>query len=76
MLVFKNKGKGTMTLTVQRLKELRGMHRDHHGYVDLIDDHLPERVLGNVCSVLESSGNTLKGSSMLEMVLVIFGNIM
>jgi hypothetical protein len=38
---------------VQRLKELRRMHGDHHGYPDLIDDHLSERVLGNVCSVLE-----------------------
>jgi hypothetical protein len=48
--------------TVQRPKELRRMHMDHHGYPDLIDDHLPERVLSNVCSVLEPSGNTLKGS--------------
>jgi hypothetical protein len=34
---------------VQWLKELRTMHRDHHGYTDLIDDHLPERVLGKKC---------------------------
>jgi hypothetical protein len=47
---------------IQRLKELRRMHMDHHRYPDLIDDHLPERVLGNVYSVLEPSGNTLKGS--------------
>jgi hypothetical protein len=47
---------------VQLLKELHIMHRDHHGSPDLIDDHLPERVLDNVCSVLEPSGNTLKGS--------------
>jgi hypothetical protein len=47
---------------VQQLKELRRMYRDHHGYPDLIDDHLPERVLGNVCSVLEPLGNTLKVS--------------
>jgi hypothetical protein len=45
---------------VQRLKELHRVHMDHHGYPDLIDDHLPERVLGNVYSVLEPSGNTLK----------------
>jgi hypothetical protein len=38
------------------------MHRDHHGSLDRIDDHLSERVIGNVCSVLEPSGNTLKGS--------------
>jgi hypothetical protein len=49
-------------LTVQRLKELRRMYRDHHGYPDLIDDHLSERVLGNVCSVLEPLGSTYKGS--------------
>jgi hypothetical protein len=33
---------------VQRLKELRRMHMGHHGYPDLIDDHLLERDLGNV----------------------------
>jgi hypothetical protein len=49
-------------LIVQRLKELCRMHRRYHGSPDLIDDHLPERVLGNVCSILEPSGNTLKGS--------------
>jgi hypothetical protein len=53
-------------ITVQRQKELRRMHRDHHGYPYLIDDHLPERVLGNVCSVLEPLGNTLKGSQCLR----------
>jgi hypothetical protein len=47
---------------VQRLKELRRMHMDHHGSPDSIDDHLPERVLRNVCSILKPSGNTLKGS--------------
>jgi hypothetical protein len=47
---------------VQRLKELHRMHRGHHGYPDLIDDHLSERDLGNVLSVLEPLGNTLKGS--------------
>jgi hypothetical protein len=46
--------------TVQRLKELRRMHRGHHEYLDLIDDHLPERDLGNICTVLEPLGNTLK----------------
>jgi hypothetical protein len=51
---------------VQRLKELCRMHMNHHGYPDLIDDHLPERVLGNVCSVHEPSVNTLKGSRCLR----------
>jgi hypothetical protein len=37
------------------------MHRGYHGSLDPIDGHLRERVLGNVCRVLESSGNTLKG---------------
>jgi hypothetical protein len=45
---------------VQRLKELHRMHRGLHGFPDLIEDHLSERVLGNVCRVLEPSGNTLK----------------
>jgi hypothetical protein len=45
---------------VQGLKELYRMHRGHHGSLDPTDDHLPERVLGNVCCVLESSGNTLR----------------
>jgi hypothetical protein len=49
-------------LTVQRLEELCRMHRDHHGSLDPIDDHLPEIVLGNVFSVLEPSGKILKGS--------------
>jgi hypothetical protein len=47
---------------VQRLKELRRMHRDRHGFPDPIGDHLLERVLGDVCRILEPSGNTLKGS--------------
>jgi hypothetical protein len=51
---------------VQRLKELHRMHRDHHGSPDPIDDHLLERDLGNVCSVLEPSGNTIKGSRRLR----------
>jgi hypothetical protein len=38
------------------------MHSGHHGSPNPIDDHLLERVLGNVCSVLEPLGNTLKGS--------------
>jgi hypothetical protein len=38
------------------------MHRDHHGFLDPIEDHLLERVLGNICRILELSGNTLKGS--------------
>jgi hypothetical protein len=49
-------------LMVQQLKELHRMHKDHHRYPDLIDDHLLERVLGNVYCVLEPLGNTLKGS--------------
>jgi hypothetical protein len=35
------------------------MHKGHHGSPDPIDGHLLERVLGNVCSVLKPSGNTL-----------------
>jgi hypothetical protein len=55
-------------LMVQQLKELCRMHKDHHGYPDLIDDPLPERVLvlSNVCIVLEPSGNILKGSQCLR----------
>jgi hypothetical protein len=52
---------------VRRLKELCRMHMGHHGSPDLIDGHLPERVLDNVCCVLEPSGNTL-------MVLVLSEN--
>jgi hypothetical protein len=40
------------------------MHRDHYG----LDDHLRERVLGNIWSVLEPLGSTLKGSKMFKMV--------
>jgi hypothetical protein len=49
------------------------MHRGHHGYPDLIDDHLTERSLGNVWSIPEPWGNTLKGSMMCKMVFDIFG---
>jgi hypothetical protein len=51
------------------------MHRDNYGPPGLHDDHLLERVLSNVWSVLEPLGNTLKGSKMFKMVLVIFENI-
>jgi hypothetical protein len=37
------------------------MHKGHHGYPDLIDDHLPEKDLSNVWSVPGLLGNTLKG---------------
>jgi hypothetical protein len=57
---------------VQRLKELHRMHRGHHGYPNLIDDHLPKGDLDNVYSALEPLGNTLKGFMMLEIALVIF----
>jgi hypothetical protein len=50
------------------------MHRDRYGSLDPLYDHLPKRDLDNVWSVLEPLGNMLKGSLMLEMVLVIFGN--
>jgi hypothetical protein len=45
------------------------MHRVHHGYPDLIDDHLPEREF-SVMSVV-----FLNHRVMLKMVLVIFKNI-
>jgi hypothetical protein len=51
------------------------MHKDHYGPPGPPDDHLPKRVLGNVWSILEPVGNTLKGSKMFKMVLVMFGNI-
>jgi hypothetical protein len=67
MLVsVKKRERYTSTFMVQQLKELRRMHRGHHGYPDLIDAHLPERDLGNVWSVLEPLGNTLKGSRCLR----------
>jgi hypothetical protein len=43
---------------VQRLKELHRIYKDHNGSPDPIDDHLPKRVLGNVCNILEPLGNT------------------
>jgi hypothetical protein len=48
------------------------MHRDHYGPPGPPDDHLLERAIGNVYSILEPLGNMLKGSNM---VLVMFGNI-
>jgi hypothetical protein len=47
------------------------MHMGRHGSPDPMDDHLLERVLHNVCSILEPSGNTLKGSRCSRW----FGNI-
>jgi hypothetical protein len=51
------------------------MHMDHYDPPSPPDDHLPERVLTNIWSVLEPLGNILKGSKMFKMVLVIFRNI-
>jgi hypothetical protein len=48
---------------------------DHYGPPGPPNDHLPEKVLGNVWSVLKPLGNMLKGSKMFKMVLLIFGNI-
>jgi hypothetical protein len=50
------------------------MHMDHYGPLGPHDDHLLERVLSNVYSVLKPLGNMIKGSKMFKMVLVIFGN--
>jgi hypothetical protein len=58
---------------VQRLKELRRMYRDHHESLDLIDDHLPKRVLGNVCNVLRRVTH-LRDLDARD-GLVIFGNV-
>jgi hypothetical protein len=43
-------------------KDLHRMHMDRYGSPDSSDDDLLERFLGNVWSILEPSGNTLKGS--------------
>jgi hypothetical protein len=51
------------------------MHRDHYGPPGPLDDHSPERVLGNVWSVLEPWVIRLRDQFFLKMVLVIFGNI-
>jgi hypothetical protein len=49
---------------VQQTKDLCRIHMDHYGPLGPPNHHLPERVLGNFWSILESSGNTLKGSKM------------
>jgi hypothetical protein len=41
------------SMTKDSPDDLRRIHRDHHGSPDSPDDHLSERVLGNVWSVLE-----------------------
>jgi hypothetical protein len=71
--VSEAKGKLHRRLRFNDLNELRRMHRDHHGSPDPIDDHLLERVLCNVCSVLEPLGNTLRDLDARD-GLVIFGN--
>jgi hypothetical protein len=47
-------------------KDLRRKHKDRHGFPDSTDDYLSEKGLGNVWSVLEPLGNTLKGSLMFK----------
>ena len=54
---------------VQR-QDSRGMHRGHYGHPGPADDHSLERCLGDVWSIPEPQGNTLKGSMMFKMVLV------
>jgi hypothetical protein len=56
-------------------KDLRRMHRDHYGPLGPLDDHLPERVLGNVWSVLEPWVIRLRDQIFVKMASVIFGNI-
>jgi hypothetical protein len=51
------------------------MHEGHHGHPGPSNDHLPERVLGNVWSVLEPGVAHLRDQRCFEMVLVIFRNI-
>jgi hypothetical protein len=41
------------------------MHKGHYGHWGPTDDHSTERCLGDVWSVLEPCGNTLKGSMMI-----------
>jgi hypothetical protein len=47
-----------------------GIHRDHHGCPDPIDDHLPERRLGNVWNILSHRVTQNKG----VMKLICFWN--
>jgi hypothetical protein len=47
-----------------------GIHRDHHGCPDLVDDHLPERRLGNVWTILSHKVTQNKG----VMTLICFWN--
>jgi hypothetical protein len=51
------------------------MKRGYHGHPGPSDDHLPERVLGNVWSVLGMGVTHLRDQRCFKMVLVIFGNI-
>jgi hypothetical protein len=43
-----------------------GIHRDHHGCPDPIDDHLLKRSLGNVWSIFEPCDNSIKGAMTLR----------
>jgi hypothetical protein len=61
MLVSYKQKERNIDLYGSTTKDLRRMHKDHYGSLDPPDDHLPESVLG-VWSILEPSGNTLKGS--------------
>jgi hypothetical protein len=56
-------------------KDIRRMHRDHYAPPGPPDDHLPERVLCNVWSILELWVTRLRDQRSFKMVLVIFGNI-
>jgi hypothetical protein len=63
--ITKIKGIGHQHLWEQQ-NSFVGIHRDHHGYLDPIDDHLPERGLDNVWSIPEPYGNSIKGAMTLR----------
>jgi hypothetical protein len=53
---------GSTTFSILKGTTIDLLHLGVIRYPDLIDDHLPERDVGNIWSVLEPLGNILKGS--------------
>jgi hypothetical protein len=49
------------------------MHGGHYRHPGLANDHSPERSLGDVWSIPEPYGNTLKGSMMCKIGFGTFG---
>jgi hypothetical protein len=75
LLVLQKQREWDINVNVSMTKDLRRMHKGHHGHPGPSDDHLSERVLGNVWSVFEPRVTRLRDHRCYKTVLVTSGNI-